>query len=389
VAGVVNVDRVKKGGHGGSKGRAVAAAALLAGATLLGSVGPVSASPISDKRAEARRLQGRIDSTGSRIAALGERYNGTVLAVEQAGRAIAESERRLEAAQGQWELARAALRKRAADLYISVSHENPLRDVDVGTVTDLMSRSRYSAAVQDRDRELFATISATRQDMQVRRRDRQAARAKAEHQRDTLRRTRAQLESENTRLADLLKGVKGDLARLVAEERARQEAAARARAVAEAARLAAANRRGRAATGRATWIGPDTPIPDVPAPSKGAAAAVAYARAQLGKPYVFYTAGPETFDCSGLTMKAWQMGGVSMPHYSGAQFAMFPHVPLRALQPGDLVFHGPGGADHVAIYVGNGMQIAATHTGSYVLLQPVDYPKLSGAVRPGPRAGQA
>ena len=61
---------------------------------------------------------------------------------------------------------------------------------------------------------------------------------------------------------------------------------------------------------------------------------------------------------------------------------MFPHVPLGALQPGDLVFKGPGGSEHVAIYVGNGMQIAATHTGSYVLLQPVDYPGLTGAVRP-------
>jgi cell wall-associated NlpC family hydrolase len=56
---------------------------------------------------------------------------------------------------------------------------------------------------------------------------------------------------------------------------------------------------------------------------------------------------------------------------------------LSVLQPGDLVFKGPGGSVHVAIYVGHGMQIAATHTGSFVLLQPVDYAHLSGAVRPG------
>ena len=110
--------------------------------------------------------------------------------------------------------------------------------------------------------------------------------------------------------------------------------------------------------------------------------AVTYALAQLGKPYIFNTAGPNTFDCSGLTMMAWAQAGVSMPHYSGAQYSMFPHVALSALQPGDLVFKGPGGATHVALYVGGGMQIAATHTGSFVLLQPVDYPHLSGAVRP-------
>ena len=59
-----------------------------------------------------------------------------------------------------------------------------------------------------------------------------------------------------------------------------------------------------------------------------------------------------------------------------------PHVALNELQPGDLVFKGPGGSTHVALYVGGGMQIAATHTGSFVLLQPVDYPHLTGAVRP-------
>jgi cell wall-associated NlpC family hydrolase len=350
--------------------------------SFMAAVPPLQASPITDKQAQARRLQAEIDATGNRIAALGEKYDGAMLAVDQAARAIADGERRLAAASQQWDLARWALGRRAAAEYIAVAHQNPLRDVDVRNLSDLMSRSRYAAAVQDRDRALLGRISAAKQDLQARRHDLEAARAQAEHQRDTVFQTRRQLESENEREAQLLRSVKGDLARLIAEQRAREEAAARARAAAAAARLAEAGRRGQPATARASWIGPDTPIPNVPAPSKGAAAAVAYARAQLGKPYVFYTAGPETFDCSGLSMMAWAAGGVSMPHYSGAQFAMFPHVPLGALQPGDLVFKGPGGADHVAIYVGNGMQIAATHTGSYVLLQPVDYPDLSGAVRP-------
>ena len=109
---------------------------------------------------------------------------------------------------------------------------------------------------------------------------------------------------------------------------------------------------------------------------------IAYARAQLGKPYVFATAGPNTFDCSGLTKMAWAQAGVSMAHFSGAQFNAFPHVSLNALQPGDLVFKGPGGRDHVALYIGGGMQIAATHTGDYVRLQPLSS-NLSGAVRPG------
>ncbi|MBV8949993.1 MAG: C40 family peptidase, partial [Actinobacteria bacterium] len=356
--------------------------ALLAAVVTFGmlAAAPVWASPISDKQAQAQNLQAQINSTGDRIAALGERYDGAVLAADEATKAIADSEQRLAAAQNEWNVAKVALGRKAAALYLAAAQQTPLGEVDVASVTDLMSRSRYTAAVQDRDRALMGTISAARQDLETRRRDLQAARVEAERQRDTLLQTRKDLEGENAREASLLSQVKGDLARLIAQQRARDEAAARARAAAMAARLASGtapvangNGHGRPAAGPATWIGPYTPIPNVPPPSKGAAIAVAYARAQLGKPYVYDTAGPDTFDCSGLSMMAWAAAGVSMPHYSGAQFAMFPHVPLGALEPGDLVFKGPGGSEHVAIYVGNGMQIAATHTGSYVLLQPVDY----------------
>ena len=78
-----------------------------------------------------------------------------------------------------------------------------------------------------------------------------------------------------------------------------------------------------------------------------------YARAQLGKPYAFATAGPDSFDCSGLTMAAWRAAGVSMAHYSGSQAAAFPKVGWDQLQPGDIVvfyrdFH------HVGLYIGGG-----------------------------------
>jgi cell wall-associated NlpC family hydrolase len=79
---------------------------------------------------------------------------------------------------------------------------------------------------------------------------------------------------------------------------------------------------------------------------------------------------------------AWRAAGVRMDHFSGAQYAAFPKVALSALEPGDLVFRGPGGRQHVALYIGGGMQIAATHTGDYVRVQPL-MSNISGAVRPG------
>jgi cell wall-associated NlpC family hydrolase len=120
----------------------------------------------------------------------------------------------------------------------------------------------------------------------------------------------------------------------------------------------------------------------VPAPSAGAAAAVAYAKAQLGKPYQYAGVGPDSYDCSGLTMMAWAQGGVSMPHYSGAQGDMFPRVPDAALQPGDLSIYYPD-HHHVGIYVGDGMTISATQTGDFIKLQPVFRSGYQFSVRPG------
>jgi cell wall-associated NlpC family hydrolase len=99
--------------------------------------------------------------------------------------------------------------------------------------------------------------------------------------------------------------------------------------------------------------------------SPGAATAVRPAAAQIGKPYQWGSAGPNSFDCSGLTMYAWAAGGVSMDHYTGAQWAAFPHVGLDQLAPGDLVFFGSD-LHHVGIYEGGGVMIHAPQTGDSV-----------------------
>jgi cell wall-associated NlpC family hydrolase len=118
----------------------------------------------------------------------------------------------------------------------------------------------------------------------------------------------------------------------------------------------------------------------VPSASGGAGAAVAFAQAQVGKPYCYAGAGPDCYDCSGLTMRAWQAGGLSLPHFSGAQGSMFPRVPVSQLQPGDLITTSSWGA-HVGIWVGGGY-VHATHTGDFI-----KYVAGSGsvvdAVRPG------
>ncbi|HTJ66459.1 MAG TPA: NlpC/P60 family protein [Actinospica sp.] len=106
----------------------------------------------------------------------------------------------------------------------------------------------------------------------------------------------------------------------------------------------------------------------LPVPSGRAAAAVAYAESKLGDEYVYAANGPNQFDCSGLTQEAWKAAGVSIPRDSYEQWAQLPHVSQSELQPGDLLFFfpTPEGPSHVAIYIGNGMYIQATHPGSTV-----------------------
>jgi cell wall-associated NlpC family hydrolase len=116
-----------------------------------------------------------------------------------------------------------------------------------------------------------------------------------------------------------------------------------------------------------------------PAAAGRVGGALAWAYAQLGKPYHYGGAGPRTFDCSGLTMRAFAAAGVSLPHSAAAQQRAGRRVPLSQLQPGDLVFWGSP-AYHVGIYVGGGRIIDAPHTGTDVQIQAL-WGRPSSAVR--------
>jgi peptidoglycan DL-endopeptidase CwlO len=99
---------------------------------------------------------------------------------------------------------------------------------------------------------------------------------------------------------------------------------------------------------------------------------VALAAAQSGKPYVFAAAGPNSFDCSGLTEYVFAQVGISLPHKADAQKSYGVGVSAAAALPGDLVVFLDGGTGyHVGIYAGNGMMYDAPHTGTTVGLHSV------------------
>jgi cell wall-associated NlpC family hydrolase len=112
--------------------------------------------------------------------------------------------------------------------------------------------------------------------------------------------------------------------------------------------------------------------------------AVAFAFAQIGKPYQWGGTGPGSYDCSGLVQAAWAYAGIAIPRDTYEQWGALPHINSSALEPGDLLFFD--GIGHVAIYVGGGNMIDAPQTGETIRELPINNGWYSanfvGAARP-------
>ncbi|MFE3826282.1 C40 family peptidase [Streptomyces sp. NPDC059092] len=112
-----------------------------------------------------------------------------------------------------------------------------------------------------------------------------------------------------------------------------------------------------------------------------AAKVLAFAGAQIGKPYVWGASGPSSYDCSGLTQAAWKAAGVELPRTTGAQVNTGTRVTTDDLLPGDLVFFYDD-ISHAGIYIGDGMMIHAPKPGANVREESIYYMPIYGSVRP-------
>ncbi|MEV6183300.1 NlpC/P60 family protein [Streptomyces sp. NPDC052015] len=116
----------------------------------------------------------------------------------------------------------------------------------------------------------------------------------------------------------------------------------------------------------------DTPGKPAPVVKGSAATAITFARAQVGKPYIWGGTGPRGYDCSGLVMRAWQKAGVSLPRTTWGQIRAGEATTRARLVPGDLVVSYGGG--HVALYIGDGKVIHAPRPGRTVTVAPLPHP---------------
>jgi len=172
----------------------------------------------------------------------------------------------------------------------------------------------------------------------------------------------ADLQAQQDQVQAQLAAYRADYARLAAPERAQVD-----RAVA-GPELSAASMADAAAAAPAA------------APSEAAGVAIQAALAQLGKPYVWGSSGPDGFDCSGLMQYVYAAAGISLPHSSRAQSGLGSPVSRADLQPGDLVFfYSP--VSHVGMYIGNGQMVHASVSGRPVAVTSVDQRGYVGARR--------
>ncbi len=327
---------------------------------------------IESKTAQAKRIQAQIDASNQRIDVLDEQYNQTKVRISRANAGIVDAQLRIEQAQRETDRTHDALVGRATILYTQAGTQSPVTQFSAKNVQQLSAASQYTNAAANVDNNLLAQLVQARAELHRRENALQRARDVARAAAHRLVSQRAQIHAALKDQQQVLKKVKGQLAILVKQAQLKAEQIAQA-----AARAAMANR-----LFKNGQTAPDgTLLPDPPAPNAAAQIALDVAKAQLTKPYVYAGAGPDVFDCSGLTMYAWAHAGVSMPHSAEMQYNSFPHVRIGRLEPGDLVFYGSP-IHHVGMYVGNGVMIEAPHTGAFVRYASIYRPDFAGAARP-------
>ena len=363
-------------------GPALAVATVLSSAVIPLAT-PSGASSLSSDQATAAALEAKIQQTGMEESALSQQYDAAQYHQQQLTSQIAATKSQIAKTEKRLASDKVSLRTAAVNAYVTsgtAATSNPLFS---GSEKNYAAASEYGNVAQGTLSTAVANFTTSKDQLssqESKLQGQESAAAAATASAASAVQQEASLASQEQ--ANLSQ-VKGQIAADIAAQQAAQAAAAKAAAEKAAASAPKATTTGHTTTssgstssggsssGGSSSGGGSIPVP----PSSGGAggAAVAAAETQLGVPYVWGGDTPGVgLDCSGLTQYAWGVAGVSLPHYSGAQMADSTPVPISDLEPGDLLFYGPGGSDHVAMYIGGGMMIQAPHTGSVVSIAPVD-----------------
>ncbi len=353
---------------------------LLALLALGAGIATTEPAAVEAKRAEVARIQQELASIDAQVGAAAEAYNGAVYELGQVQDRIVENRRSIAETERDLVTTREILAERLRNLY--VTPEPSLAEVLItsGSISaaadklELLDRvGQQDALVVEGLRDNRARLGELREQLLEDEETAENAVAAKQQQKE-------KVEGLLRERQQVLDGVKGELAELLRAEQERERAEAAAAALVAQQREAAgvaASAAPRSSRDRRRASRPPRRCP--------AAAATRPPRAwpcsTWASPYVWGGASPSGFDCSGLASYAYAQIGKSVPHFTGAIYAGFPHVPAGQEQVGDLVFFN--GLGHMGIYIGGGQFVHAPHTGDVVKVSNLsDRGDYIGAVRP-------
>jgi cell wall-associated NlpC family hydrolase len=325
-------------------------------------VGAASLSSAAPSKEEVQRAQAQLDTLNRQLDLMVEQYNQAQIRLQEVQARLADVRAQADRARATADRAIASLNANAGRAYRGVGSQ-------IASLFESSSIADFSDRL-----EFIGSIAQSQSDLAVKA---ETARQQAAWSAQEL----AATADERQAIVQSIASKKAAIEGRVSQARSLYETLNRKYHEAlQAAAAAAAASSTMSSSGTTTYTGP-TPPPPAVSGSVGAVLQAAYS--QIGTPYQFGGASPETgFDCSGFTMWSWAHAGVSLPHSSAGQYASLPHVSQADLQPGDLVFfYSP--ISHVGIYVGGGRMIHSPHTGSVVQVVPIYWDSFAGAARPG------
>lgn len=330
--------------------------------------GARSTPQIRAQQQHARSVMAQINQIGANLESVIQSYDGAKLELQKVEASLRSNTFKLHLARANLRAAQKRLMARVYSLY--VYGKPSTLDVLAGakSISELINRSESAQAVSNQDAELGRQALHFERVVQQRQNDLTSLKQKRAATVSKLSAEKQQIQSALGRQQRLLSSIKSSIHTLQVQE-AQREARLKAEAEARLRRIAAERAAAQQAAQQAQSSGSGivTPPVTVPIPvgtGAGHPQAAQIALQYLGVPYVWGGASPGGFDCSGLVMYVYAQLGISLPHYTVAQWnATIPISPSQ-LEPGDLVFFD--GLGHVGIYIGGGQFVDAPHTGSVV-----------------------
>ena len=336
--------------------------------------GARSTPQIRAARAHERAVMAQVNAIGRDLQLAEDQWANAQHRLALVNADLRQNEYRLHVAKGNLRAAQQRLQARLYSLYVNGAPSTI--DVIAGahSLSQLIDRAESAQVLSNQDAALGQQALSFEHSVQAR--ERQLHQLKLQRE-QTVREAAARKQQRASELAQqkrLLASIHSSISQLQAQEAARERAAAAAARARLQAEIAARKKAEQAAAAQPpqSSSGPTlTPPPPVSVPTGGSGAghpaAASIALRYLGVPYVYGGASPSGFDCSGLVMYVYAQLGISLPHYTVAQWNATQ--PVSSPAPGDLVFFN--GLGHVGIYLGGGRFVNAPHTGSVVRIDSI------------------